>query len=228
MAVRSTPHHTTSRAVAQTLHVYERDADTFLARWGKKRYKRPALLTEWVSLLPKQAVLLDLGCGAGQDARELKTLGHRVIGLDRTMPLLRFAKRQAPSMPVLLGDMRSPPFRVDSLNGIWAAASLIHLPKKYVPSVLASLRHLMKSEGLLAATFTYGSNSRVKRTGWMPGRYFARWKKDELARVLRRAGWTVLSLRVVSNQERKGRWINVIAVSVRDRSSVRPMLDHKI
>jgi hypothetical protein len=45
----------------------------------------------------------------------------------------------------------------------------------------------------------------------MPGRYFARWKKDELAQALRGAGWQVLSLRVVSNQERKGRWINVIA-----------------
>jgi len=45
----------------------------------------------------------------------------------------------------------------------------------------------------------------------MPGRYFARWKKDELARAFHRADWIVLSIRVVSNQERKGRWINVIA-----------------
>lgn len=211
MAVRSTPHHTTSRAVAQTFHVYERDADTFLARWGKKRYKRPALLTEWVSLLPKQAVLLDLGCGAGQDSRYLKKRGHRVIGLDRTFPLLKFAKDRTQSVPLILADMRALPIQANSLDGIWAAASLIHLQKRKVASVLTALRHLMKAEGLFAATFTYGSNSRIKRTGWMPGRYFARWRKDEMARTLRRAGWTVLSLRVVSNQERKGRWINVIA-----------------
>jgi len=211
MAVRSTPHHTTSRAVAQTLHVYERDADTFLARWGKKRYKRPALLTEWVSLLSKQAVLLDLGCGAGQDSRYLKKRGHRVIGLDRTFPLLKFAKDRTQSVPLILADMRALPIQANSLDGIWAAASLIHLPKRAVPSVLAVLRHIVKPEGFLAATLTYGSNSRVKRTGWMPGRYFARWRKDELARALRRTGWKVLSLRVVSNQERNGRWLNVMA-----------------
>jgi hypothetical protein len=62
-----------------------------------------------------------------------------------------------------------------------------------------------------AATFTYGSKSRVQLTGWMPGRYLARWRKEELTRTLRRAGWTVLSLQVMANQERKGRWINVIA-----------------
>jgi hypothetical protein len=44
----------------------------------------------------------------------------------------------------------------------------------------------------------------------MPGRYFARWTKPEFRRALRRAGWNIVVLRVVSNQERKGRWINMI------------------
>ncbi|MDX2252340.1 MAG: class I SAM-dependent methyltransferase [Nitrospira sp.] len=211
MADRSTTHHTITHVVAQTLRTYEKDAEIFLQQWGRKKNKRPALLKEWVALLPSRAVVLDLGCGAGQDARYLATLGHRVVGLDRTMPLLRFARRRSASVPLVLADMRALPIRVSALDGIWAAASLIHLPKKTVPSVLAALHRLVKPEGLLGGTFTFGSNSRIKQGGWMPGRYFARWKRDELARALRRAGWQVLSLRVVSNQERKGRWINVIA-----------------
>ncbi|MGB4069355.1 MAG: class I SAM-dependent methyltransferase [Nitrospira sp.] len=197
--------------MTQTLQAYEKDAGLFLKQWGRKRYKRPALLVQWLKLLPERAVLLDLGCGAGQDSHHLATRGHHVIGLDRTMPLLQFANGQFSSVPLILADIRALPIRTDSLDGVWAAASLIHLPKRAVQTVLTELRHLIKPRGFFAATITYGSNSRIKRTGWMPGRYFARWKKDELARALRRAGWTVLSLRVVSNQERKGRWINVIA-----------------
>lgn len=181
MAGRPSKHHTTNRNVAETLLVYEKDAGIFLNHWGKSKFKRPPLLTEWLRLLPERAVLLDLGCGAGQDSRCLAKLGHRVIGLDRILPLLTFGKRRAPSVPFLLADIRSPPIRVGSLNGIWAAASLIHLPKRAVPSVLAALRQLVKPGGLFAGTFTYGSNSRTKRTSWMPGRYFARWRKDELA-----------------------------------------------
>ena len=45
----------------------------------------------------------------------------------------------------------------------------------------------------------------------VPGRHVARWKKEELARTVRRAGWNVLELRVVSNRERKGRWLNLLA-----------------
>jgi SAM-dependent methyltransferase len=189
----------------------ERDADMFLARWGKKRYKRPPLLTEWLTFLPPHATLLDLGCGAGQDARELKTLGHRVIGLDRTWPLLSFGKRRGPTVPLVLGELRHLPIRPDRLDGIWAAASLMHLPKLSMKKVLVNLHGLMRPGGLLAATITHGTTSRIRNKGWMPGRFFARWRKDELAKALRRVGWKVLSLRVVSNQERKGRWINVIA-----------------
>jgi hypothetical protein len=107
--------------------------------------------------------------------------------------------------------MRALPIQPGKLVGVWAAASLIHVPKPVARKVLAELRDCVRPDGLLAATITHGWKSRVKKGGWMPGRYFARWKKDELAGVLRRAGWQVLSLRVVCNRERKGRWINVIA-----------------
>lgn len=206
-----TTHHTTTREIAQTLRVYEQDAESFLKQWGRKRYKRPALLLQWTALLPQRALLLDLGCGAGQDARYLKTLGYRVIGLDRTMPLLRFAKRRLESLPLVHADLRVLPIHAGTLDGIWAAASLMHLPKSEARQVLVQLRDSMQPNGLLAATVTHGWRSSVKQKGWMPGRYFARWKKEELARALHRAGWEVLSLCVVSNRERKGRWINVIA-----------------
>lgn len=211
MAVHTTRYHTTSRVVAQTLATYDREARLFLTRWGKRRYRRPALLVEWLTLLPKPAVLLDLGCGGGQDARYLKAAGYCVIGLDRTLPLLRFGKTRAPSLPLVLADMRSLPVRSGSLDGIWAAASLLHLPKPAAVQVLRELYRLVGSGGLLAATVTYGTRSRILERGWIPGRYFARWRKAELASALRSAGWEIMTLRVVTNQERKGRWLNLLA-----------------
>jgi len=203
--------------MTQTLLVYEVDAEIFLKQWGRKRYKRPPLLRELADMLPRQAWLLDLGCGAGQDARYLTTRGYRVIGLDRTMPLLRFAKERAPVVPFVLADMRALPVQTGRLDGIWAAASLMHVSKLAARKVLVTLRDCVRPNGLLAATVTQGMASGMKQGGWMPGRYFARWKKDELAKAFDRTGWEVLSLRVVSNQERKGRWINVIARRRRDR-----------
>lgn len=211
MAIRSSQHHTTSHIVAPTIKVYEEGARTFLKRWTARRRRSSALLPEWVAGLPRGAPVLDLGCGGGQDAQLLQREGYRVVGMDLTAAFLRVAREAVPSLPLVRADMRELPFRSASFDGVWAAASLIHLPKAEAIRVMKALRLLAKPGATLAAMLTYGTKSGLLTKGWMPGRYFARWKKDELARALRRAGWRVLFLCVVSNQERKGRWINVIA-----------------
>lgn len=211
MAIRSSQHHTTSHVVAPTIKVYEEGARTFLKRWTARRKRSSPLLTEWMAGLPRGAPVLDLGCGGGQDAQVLRHEGYRVVGMDLTAAFLRMAHQAVPSLPLVRADMRELPFRAVSFDGVWAAASLIHLPKAAATRVLKALRLLVKPGATLAATLTHGMKSSLVTKGWMPGRYFARWKKDELARALRRAGWRVLSLHVVSNRERKGRWINVIA-----------------
>lgn len=108
--------------------------------------------------------------------------------------------------------MRRLPLRAGSVAGVWAAASLVHLPKGQARTVLAELVRLTRPGGILGATFTHGTKSRIATRGWIPGRYFARWRKDELGQAVQKAGWQVVMLEVVTSRERKGRWINVIAV----------------
>lgn len=206
-------HDSITRVVLPTIAAYERSAEQFLARWGRRRYRRPPLLITWLAQLPPKAVLLDLGCGGGQDARYLRARGYRVVGLDRTAALLSFARQCATTLPLIRADMRQLPLRPGGVDGIWAAASLIHLPKAQARAVLADLFRLMRPGGILGATFTHGMKSRVRTGGWIPGRYFARWSKDELRRACLKAGWQVTTLEVVTGRERKGRWLNVIAIS---------------
>jgi len=211
MAFRSVPHDSTTQLVLQTIGAYERSAEDCLARWGKKRHRRPPLLVDWLRRLPANARLLDLGCGGGRDAADLQQRGYRAVGLDRTRSLLSAGRGLYPSLPLVLADLRQLPFQVAAFDGLWAAASLMHLPKPAARLVLAGLYRLIRPGGLLAATVTYGRTSRLVTDGWAPGRYFARWQKDELARAVRRAGWLILELKVVTNRERKGRWLNLLA-----------------
>lgn len=202
-------------AVARTTEAYVAQAEAFLRRWGRRAHRCPALLREALLLAGPRAALLDLGCGAGQDARFLLARRHHevghVIGLDRAWPLLAHARRRSRRLPLVLGDMRELPFRPGSFDAIWAAASLIHLPKPAVRRLLRALRAQVPVGGLLAATVAQGRRAGILRTGWIPGRYFARWRKVELERAVRRAGWEVLTLKAVVNRERKGRWLALIA-----------------
>ena len=204
-------HDSTTQFVLQTIDAYERSAKECIARWNKRRHRRPPLLAEWLACLPADARLLDLGCGGGKDAGDLVQRGYRVVGLDRTSALLSAGRRRYRSLPLIRADLRQLPFHAMSFDGLWAAASLMHLPKPVARRILTDLSRLIRPGGLFAATVTYGVKSRIVTDGWVPGRYFARWKKHELARAVRRAGWNILGLKIITNRERKGRWLNLLA-----------------
>jgi SAM-dependent methyltransferase len=211
MAPLSVAHDSTSQFVLQTIDAYERSALECVARWSQRRHRRLPFLADWVTRLPADARLLDLGCGGGQDAGDLQQQGYRVVGLDRTSALLSAGRRRYRSLPLVRADLRQFPFQAMSFDGLWAAASLMHLPKPDARRTLTDLYRLIRPGGLFAATVTYGVTSRLVTDGWVPGRYFARWRKDEFARAVRRAGWLILELGVVTNRERKGRWLNLLA-----------------
>jgi len=204
-------HDSTTQLVLQTIDVYERSAKECIARWNLRRHRRRPLLGTWLRCLPADARLLDLGCGGGKDAGDLGQHGYRVVGLDRTSALLSAGRRRYPSLSLVRADLRQLPFQAMSFDGLWAAASLMHLPKPVARRILTDLCRLVRPGGLFAATVTHGLRSRLVTDGWLPGRYFARWRKDELARAVRRAGWNILELKVVTNRERNGRWLNLLA-----------------
>lgn len=211
MAPLSSAHDSTTRLVLQTIDAYERSATECVIRWSQRRHRQPPLLAEWLKYLPADARLLDLGCGGGQDTGDLCQRGYRVVGLDRTSALLSAGRRRYPSLPLTRADFRQLPFQAMSFDGLWAAASLMHLPKPDARRILTDLCRLVRPGGLFAATVTHGVKSRLVTDGWVPERYFARWRKEELARAVRRAGWEILELKVVTNRERKGRWLNLLA-----------------
>ena len=133
--------------------------------------------------------------------------------MDRTDALLSAGRCPYPSLPLVRADLRYLPFQALSFDGLWAAASLTHLPKPKARRALTELRRLVRPGGFFAVTVTHVMKSRLVTDGWLPGRYFARWKKDELARAVCGAGWSILVLKVRTNQERRGRWLTLLAQS---------------
>jgi SAM-dependent methyltransferase len=133
------------------------------------------------------------------------------MGIDLCWSFLRFGRHRSPGLPLVRADLHDLPFRCQSFQAVWAAASLIHLSKSAMAPFLRNVMHLVPPGGLLAATLLHGCHSGPLRQGWIPGRFIARWKKAELAQIVEAAGWEIISLATVANRERKGRWLNLIA-----------------
>jgi len=195
----------------RTIEAYTTHQKLFLRQWNQRNYTVPPHLQLWLEHIPIGSRLLDLGCGPGQDSRFLRRMGYRVVGIDLTWPYLKTARGRSPRLPLIYGDIRTLPFYPQVFDGIWAAASLIHVPKRNTTVFMRQLLALTKPAGWLAMTVMHGKESGIPDAQWIPGRFLAKWHKPELADMVRRAGWRNVKIRRVYNQERKGSWLNLVA-----------------
>jgi SAM-dependent methyltransferase len=67
---------------------------------------------------------LDLGCGEGRFSRDLRAMGHRVVGLDVSVSMLDAARRAEPAIPVCLADASRTPLADGSFDLVIAFMSL--------------------------------------------------------------------------------------------------------
>ena len=131
--------------------------------------------------------ILDFGCGPGRDLKAFTVLGHVAVGLEGAEALAQIARAES-GCEVLVQDflaLELPPGRFD---GIFANASLFHVPAADLPRVLGELRAALKPGGVLFSSNPHGHNEE----GWNRGRYGAYHDLETWRGHLARVGFTEL------------------------------------
>lgn len=177
----------TSRLHTSTSDYYERHAAEYAA--ATIAVSMASYTTRFASLLPSNALVLDLGCGSGRDLRALSMLGCTCVGLDLSPPLAHFAA-QFSARPVVVGDMRAPPFRDRSFMGVWASASLLHLRRGELRTVLGNCRRLLPTNGVLFTSMKPGRGEGYDSHG----RWYSYVTKEEWSSLLVQTGFSILSI----------------------------------
>ena len=101
--------------------------------------------------------ILDLGCGPGRDLRYFRSLGHDVVGLDGSAEFVAMARSYA-GCEVLQQDFLAMKLPESRFDGIFANASLFHVPSQELPRVLAELSGTLRSRGVLFCSNPRGNN----------------------------------------------------------------------
>ncbi len=101
--------------------------------------------------------ILDLGCGPGRDLRYFQLLGHDVTGLDGSMKFVAMARRYS-GCDVLHQDFLAMVLPESHFDGIFANASLFHVPSQELPRVLLDLSTTLKCRGVLFCSNPRGNN----------------------------------------------------------------------
>lgn len=109
--------------------------------------------------------ILDFGCGSGRDSEFFLKKGYQVDAVDGSEEMVRRAAERTgiPVKQMLFRELTE----IDAYDGIWACASVLHLSKAELKTVMQKMTVALCREGVIYASFKYGTFE-----GWRNGRYF--------------------------------------------------------
>jgi len=136
-----------------------------------------ALRQRFLNRLPAGARILDAGCGSGRDARAFLDAGYEVVAIDASSGMAEQAlERLGVEAEVMCFE--NMPFR-EEFDGIWACASLLHVPSEDLPGVLERMEMALKPSGTFYLSFKCG-----EADGDRKGRHFHDMTRQGLIKLL--------------------------------------------
>ena len=161
---------------------------------------------EFLKLIPEKGSILDAGCGSGRDTLKFKSLGYEVTAIDGSLEMCRLASEYSGV------DVKHMLFQdidfIDEFDGIWASASLLHVPSTEIEMVLEKLKKSLKKNGIMYASFKYGDFE-----GERNGRYFNDLTEETAIELFSKLNFEVVKTWITSDG-RKGRedekWVNIL------------------
>ncbi len=173
---------------ATTLGHYERGARAFWegTQHHDVRQNYDALLSRIEGAAP--FTLLDFGCGPGRDLTYFSSLGHEAVGVDGCAAFCEMARRHS-GCEVLHQDFLHLALPHGRFDGVFANASLFHVPSQELQRVLAELKASLKPGGVLFASNPRGAD----HEGWSANRYGCYHELEAWRTHLVTAGFTELA-----------------------------------
>ena len=169
-----------------TIAHYEDNAESF--RVGTKDHDVSQNVAALLGALPKDKTLdiLDFGCGPGRDMCVFKSLGHRPVGLDGSKEFCKMAQQQS-DCPTLNQQFLKLELKDNNYDGIFANASLFHVPSQELPRVLRELHSALRKDGIL-----FSSNPRGNAEGWQGQRYGHYMEIEASETFLKQSGFRII------------------------------------
>lgn len=191
--------------IDKTLKYYNKNAQSFAS--GTISVKFTEVQDKFLEKLNPDAYILDFGCGAGRDTKYFLSRGYQIDAIDGSEQLCRIASKYTgiKVRQMLFQELDEK----EKYDGIWACASILHLPKKQLREVLENMYAALKSEGWIYTSFKYG-----KFEGERNGRYFTDFTTDTFKEFIHDMHGLKIEEHWITGDVRPGRgeekWLNLL------------------
>lgn len=194
----------------KTIEYYDKNSELFVSSTKDVEFNK--MQNMLLKYLKKGDYILDLGCGSGRDSKAFLEKGFKVVSVDGSEKLCNIASSYI-GEKVIFSTFQNFKSNI-KFNGIWACASLLHLPYKDLKEVIKNLRNNLKEEGYFYLSFKYGEFE-----GERNGRYFTNMTEEKFRKLIKDISEYEIVEEKITSDARKGReeekWLNIILKKVK-------------
>jgi len=168
-------------------------------------------LNNFISLLPKNARILDVGCGSGKDVQYFIDYGFQAVGIDASENMIKEAKKKVADGDFKIMNLFSLDFPKESFDAAWVLDTVSFIDKADMPKFLSSIYDVLKNSAVIFISARQGvgeteieyeklGNSKIN---------IAFFYQEEMEELLGKNGFEILNLFTQDGEEFT--WINVYA-----------------
>ena len=190
----------------QTIEVYDRQSQAYADL--EERLTPDIFLRDFMTRLPDNERVLDLGCGPGRSAYIMRDHGLKVDAVDASAQMVALANSRYDI------DARQACFEeidpVPTYAGIWASFSLLHASAEAFTVILNRLHSALQPTGIFHIGMKLGSGSSRDKLG----RFYTFYSEDELRQQLGEAGFSIFDVHLGKGQGLAGTidpWIRILS-----------------
>ena len=138
---------------------YDLSAQKYADEWYPNEMMLPSI-KEFVSLLPvtdaRDASVLDLGCGPGQESMRISKEGVRVTGIDYSAESIKIAKEKNSTIDFRLMGYDEIDESLGLFDGIFSCSSIIHLNETDLKTLLKNISRNLRKDGIFLVIYRVG------------------------------------------------------------------------
>lgn len=150
-------------------------------------------LDKFSKLVPKNAHVLDAGCGAGiPTSKYLTNKGLKVTGIDISTTMINLAKNNVPEGDFLKMDINDITFPNETFDGVISVYTLFHIPRKNHLQIFKKFYEILKPGGVLLINSGAGSGSEGMSDFFGVPMFWSNWSTEKTLELVKQAGFSIL------------------------------------